>query len=99
MSSLLCIAHRGGPILNDHVSPENSLEAIRRSLDLGVDAIEIDIWQIEGELIVTHDRRLGRQLKGKGLITDKPLQELRQLTLENGEPVPVLTQVLELVRD
>jgi glycerophosphoryl diester phosphodiesterase len=97
--TLLCIAHRGGPILADNISPENSLEAIRRSLELGVDAIEIDIWQIEGELIVTHDRRLGRQLKGKGLITDKSLQELRQLQLENGEPVPLLTEVLELVMD
>jgi glycerophosphoryl diester phosphodiesterase len=97
--SLLCIAHRGGPLLADHVSPENSLEAIRRSLALGVDAIEIDVWQIEGELIVTHDRRLGRQLKGKGLITGKRLHELRQLQLENGEPVPLLTEVLELVMD
>jgi len=99
MASLFCIAHRGGPIHNAYTSPENSLEAIRRSLELGVDAIEIDIWQIEGELIVTHDRRLGRQLKGRGLLLQKPLAEVRQLTLENGEPVPTLHQVLELVGD
>jgi glycerophosphoryl diester phosphodiesterase len=46
MASLFCIAHRGGPIHHQHTSPENSLEAIRRSLALGVDAVEIDIWQI-----------------------------------------------------
>lgn len=97
MSSLFCIAHRGGPILKDRTSPENSLAAIRHSLDLGVDAIEIDIWQIEGELLVTHDRRLGRQLRGEGLLTQKTLAELRQLLLENGEPIPTLHQVLELV--
>src|SRR5690606_18931789 len=97
--SLLCIAHRGGPLLADHVSPENSLEAIRRSLALGVDAIEIDVWQIEGELLVTHDRRLGRQLKGKGLLTGKSLDELRQFTLENGEAIPTLTDVLTLIGD
>lgn len=96
---LFCIAHRGGPIIGDHRSPENSLEAIDRSLALGVDAIEIDIWQVEGELLVTHDRRLGRQLKGDGVITGKPLAELRQLRLENDEPLPSLHQVLTLVGD
>lgn len=99
MPSLFCIAHRGGPIIDDTISPENSLQAISRSLDIGVDAIEIDIWQIENELIVTHDRRLGRQLKGTGLLTQKSLADLAQLTLENGEPVPSLMQVLELVGD
>jgi glycerophosphoryl diester phosphodiesterase len=99
MSSLLCIAHRGGPIIGNQISPENSLEAIQRSLELGVDAIEIDIWQIDGELLVTHDRRLGRQLKGDGLLTQQPPGKLRQLTLENGETVPALLQVLELVKD
>lgn len=97
MSALFCIAHRGGPVIGDHTSPENSLEAITRSLELGVDAIEIDIWQIGGELLVTHDRRFGRQLNGEGLITNKSLAELRRLKLENGEPIPTLTQVLELV--
>lgn len=99
MPSLFCIAHRGGPITGDHASPENSLEAIARSLALGVDAIEIDIWQIEGELLVTHDRRLGRQLKGDGLLTGKSLGELRQLKLENGEPIPSLLDVLRLIGD
>lgn len=99
MSPLFCIAHRGGPVIGNHVSPENSLEAIARSLDLGVDAIEIDIWQIEGELLVTHDRRLGRQLKGSGIITQQSLNDLRRLTLENGEPIPTMMQVLELVKN
>lgn len=99
MSSLLCIAHRGGPIIGDSTSPENSLQAIASSLELGVDAVEIDVWQIEGELLVTHDRRLGRQLPGEGLLLQKSLSELRQLTLENGEAIPTLRQVMELVRD
>ena len=99
MVPLFCIAHRGGPIIGDNISPENSLQAIRASLDLGVDAIEIDIWNIEGELLVTHDRRLGGKLSGAGVITSKTLSELRELRLENGEPLPTLTQVLELVGD
>jgi glycerophosphoryl diester phosphodiesterase len=97
MPALKCIAHRGGPLANNQPLPENSLAAISRALDLGVDAIEIDIYQIEGELLVTHDRRLGRLTKGEGIITEKSLAYLRELRLENGESIPTLRDVLTLV--
>ncbi len=88
---MLCIAHRGGP------GPENSLEAIRRSLAIGVPAIEIDVWQVHGELWVTHDRRLGREIAGYQVLADLPLDQLEALRLSNGEALPRLSQVLELV--
>jgi glycerophosphoryl diester phosphodiesterase len=99
MKPLLCIAHRGGPQFANAPLPENSLAAIARALALGVDAIEIDIYQIEGELLVTHDRRLGRVVSGQGIITEQSLAYLREQTLENGEPIPTLHQVLDLVGD
>lgn len=99
MKPLLCIAHRGGPQFAQSTLPENSLAAIARALELGVYAVEIDIFQIEGELLVTHDRRLGRVVSGQGVITEQPLAYLREQRLENGEPIPTLQQVLELVGD
>lgn len=99
MSKLMCIAHRGGPLMNNQPLPENSLAAISRALAAGVDAIEIDIYQVENELLVTHDRRLGRVVSGQGIITQLPLSYLREQTLENGEPLPTLQDVLELVGD
>ena len=99
MKSLLCIAHRGGPHFAKSSLPENSLAAIARALELGVYAIEIDVFQVDGELLVTHDRRLGRVVSGEGIITEQPLAYLRQQHLENGEPIPTLRQVLELVGD
>lgn len=85
--------------MNNQPLPENSLAAISRALEAGVDAVEIDIYQIEGELVVTHDRRLGRVVSGQGIITDLPLAYLREQTLENGEPLPTLRDVLRLVKD
>ncbi|MES2823327.1 MAG: glycerophosphodiester phosphodiesterase [Pseudomonadota bacterium] len=97
MPSLKCIAHRGGPLIKDKPLPENSLAAIARALDLGVYAVEIDIYQVEGELFVTHDRRLGKLVSGQGIITELPLAYLREQHLENGERLPTLQQVLALV--
>lgn len=97
MKPLLCIAHRGGPQCKESTLPENSLAAITRALTLGVYAIEIDIFQVEGELFVTHDRRLGRVVSGEGIITEQPLDYLREQRLDNGEPIPTLQQLLELV--
>lgn len=99
MKPLFCIAHRGGPQVGKVSLPENSLAAIARALELGVDAIEIDVYQIDGELLVTHDRRLGRVVSGQGIITELPLSYLREQHLENGEPIPTLQQVLQLVGD
>jgi glycerophosphoryl diester phosphodiesterase len=99
MSELKCIAHRGGPLIDHHPLPENSLAAVKRALAIGVEAIEIDIYQVEGELLVTHDRRLGRVISGKGIITELPLSYLREQTLENGEPIPTLMDVLTLIGD
>lgn len=99
MPKLTCIAHRGGPLMNNTPLPENSLAAISRALDAGVDAVEIDVYQIEGELLVTHDRRLGRVVSGQGIITQLPLSYLREQTLANGEPIPSLQDVLALVKD
>lgn len=85
--------------MNNQPLPENSLAAITRALDAGVDAVEIDIYQVGGELLVTHDRRLGRVLSGQGIITALPLAYLREQTLENGEKLPTLRDILALVGD
>jgi len=99
MNPLLCIAHRGGPLAGPSPLPENSLAAIARALTLGVYAVEIDVFQIHGELFVTHDRRLGRVVSGQGIITAQSLDYLNAQYLDNGEPLPRLQQILELVAD
>ena len=93
------IAHRGGPLINNQPLPENSLAAIQRALDIGIKSIEIDVFAVKGKLLISHDRRLGRTISGQGVITDQSLEYLSQQRLANGETIPELQQVLELIGD
>ena len=46
------IAHRGGRWM----APENTIEAYRMAAELGIDAIEIDVYRLQdGGLVVMHD--------------------------------------------
>ncbi|WP_444919860.1 glycerophosphodiester phosphodiesterase [Microbulbifer sp. CnH-101-G] len=91
--TLFCFAHRGYQLR----ASENTLQAISQALELAVGGIEIDVWNIGGQLLVTHDRRLGRLLSGNELITDLHPDTLRERTLPCGNKIPTLREVLELV--
>lgn len=92
---LVCVAHRGGRCQ----FTENTLGAFAHSLTLGVDAIELDVWQIDGQLLVTHDRRLGKLMPGQGRLLDHSFAHLRELRLPCGSQMPTLDEVLDLVGD
>ena len=91
---LYCIAHRGGSRTH-----ENTLKAISESLELGVDAIEIDVWSVRGELMVYHDRRLNYPPFNDALIVQQNAEALRNTPLPCGETMPSLQQVMDLVGD
>ena len=101
INNIEVIAHRG---TSGSDLPENSLAAIRNSLALGVDAIEVDVRLTkDGELIVCHDAKIDRTTNGTGSVADHTLQELREYKIvdKNGnltdEPLPMLGEVLEIV--
>lgn len=91
--SLYCIAHRGGS--SRHT--ENTLAALNESLLLGVDAVEVDVWKVGSELLVTHDRRLGKTLYGQGLLINQCPEVLRNTPLPCGNKIATLQEVLNLV--
>lgn len=93
------IAHRGGPLIDNQPLPENSLAAIQRALDKGIKSIEIDVFAVQDKLLISHDRRLGRTISGQGVITNLSWEYLQQQHLANGEPIPQLQQIFELVGD
>ena len=87
--------HRGNPA--EH--PENTLASFRSAIELGVDMIECDVhMSADAELIVIHDHTLDRTTTGSGLVVQHTLTELRDLDAGDGERLPTLGEVCELVR-
>ncbi|MFH4969527.1 glycerophosphodiester phosphodiesterase family protein [Gaetbulibacter sp. M240] len=68
--------------------PENSLEAMESSIEMGVDMIELDVAKTkDGHLIVMHDRTLDRTTTGSGVVSDWALDSIKTLYLKNGAGV------------
>jgi glycerophosphoryl diester phosphodiesterase len=91
----LNVAHRGASAYE----PENTLRAFRRAIELGADMSEIDLHlSQDGELIVMHDYTVDQTTNGHGAIKELTLAEIKQLDAGQGEPVPTLQEVIDLVR-
>lgn len=88
-------AHRG---CSGHY-PENTLAAFAAALDSGCDGIELDVFALQGELVVIHDRQLSRTTNGQGNLEDYGLAQLLQLDAGQSQAIPTLWQVLALVQN
>ena len=87
------IGHRGAA----GTAPENTLLSITRALNFSVDWIEIDIRMVDNTIILLHDENLDRTTNGSGSVYDYGLAALRTLDAGNGEKIPLLTEVLNLI--
>ena len=84
------LAHRGASAY----AYQNSLSAFRLAREMGADGVELDIHATtDGALVVHHDP----MLEGAGVIAELSLAEVRKVSLPNGEPVPVLPDVLAVL--
>lgn len=91
--SFSVIGHRGAA---GH-APENSLEAFEIAFACGVDAIEFDVKYVHDELIVFHDDTVERMTNSAGSIDSFSREAFRELRLRNGEAIPTLEQVWDIV--
>lgn len=91
---MLKIGHRGA---KGH-SPENTLESIKKALELGVDGIEIDVHRCaSGQLVVFHDFTLDRMSDSTGEVSKHTLKELKQVIVKGHCQIPTLSEVLAFV--
>ncbi|MEO9804089.1 MAG: glycerophosphodiester phosphodiesterase family protein [Reichenbachiella sp.] len=87
---VLVVAHRG----DWRNAPENSLQAIRNSIAMGVDIVEVDVKKTkDGHLVLMHDKTLDRTTTGSGYVSDWTLDSLKMLWLKNGTGRPTKYKV------
>jgi glycerophosphoryl diester phosphodiesterase len=86
------IAHRGA----SGYEYENSRAAFRRAIMLDADGVELDVHSTrDGGIVVHHDPTI----PGVGSIAQLSLAEARQVKIRNGEPLPLLAEILDLMGD
>lgn len=90
---LFCFGHRGA---RGH-EPENTVRSVRRALELGADGIEVDVYFVDGQLVVIHDDTLERTTNGRGRVAGKSFAQLRSLDAGAGERIPTLAEIFAAV--
>src|SRR5690242_21467067 len=87
MRRVVIIGHRGAA---GH-APENTLAAIRKGIDLGVDFVEIDVRRTaDGVLVALHDETVNRTTNGKGRVDRMSLRDVKRFNAGNGEHIPTV---------
>ena len=88
-------AHRG---LHGRDAPENSLSAFAAAISPGL-GIECDVQQTrDGRAAVFHDWQLDRLTGESGAVGDRTAGELAQVALGSSDRIPLLRDLLALVR-
>jgi glycerophosphoryl diester phosphodiesterase len=95
------MGHRAGGTL----APENTLAAVAKGFEAGIDLIEIDLHLTsDGHAVVFHDDTLDRTTNGTGPIANLTLAQVKALDAGSwfsaeyaGEKVPTLTELLQFV--
>ena len=95
------IAHRGA----SGTAPENTVSAFKKALEIGVDAVELDLHgTADGEVVVIHDSTLNRTTNLRGSVNQATLETIKRADAGEwfdaefaGEPVPTLEEALECI--
>ncbi len=94
---ILISAHR-----DDHgLFPENSLPAIGRAIEAGIDIVELDVRETRDKvLVLMHDKDIDRTTTGKGAVSELSYKELQSFRLlQDGKPstwkIPTFEEALK----
>lgn len=91
------------------MAPENSLEAMDKCIEIGVDMLEIDVRKSkDGQMVVIHDETVDRTTMHTGNVSDFTMLELSGFRLKEGaggagaplteQTIPSLEKVLQHLR-
>jgi len=96
-------AHRGW----SEKYPENTMEAYKAAVALGVDQLEIDVRvTADDQLVLIHDASVDRTTDGTGLVREKTLAELKTLDAGSwkgdqfrGCRIPSFDEFMDYIKD
>ena len=103
MKQPVIYAHRGASTQ----SPENTMAAFRKAIELGSGGLELDVHMTkDGEIVVIHDEVIDRTSNGTGKVKDLTFSELLRYDFGywfsqefSEEKIPTLEQVMTLLSD
>src|SRR5881409_1828883 len=91
---MIIFGHRGAPGYPRF--GENTAVSFRKALEWSATGLEFDVRRCaDGQLVVIHDETIDRTTNGRGRVADLPYAELKRLDAGFGEPVPLLSDVLD----
>ncbi len=87
-------------------APENTIAAIEKAIEQGVDLLELDIRQSkDGVFVIMHDATVTRTTNGRGRVNEMTLKELQALDAGSwfgdgfkGEKIPTLKDALAAMK-
>jgi glycerophosphoryl diester phosphodiesterase len=91
---MIKVGHRGARAYE----PENTLCSFKKAIELGVDAVELDVRKTkDSEIIVIHDADIKRTTNGSGLVSDLTLQQVKSFSADKNEKIPTLAEALDFI--
>jgi len=91
---MIIMGHRGAAALE----PENTLLSIGRAIEIGVNAVEIDVHlSKDKEIVVMHDSTVDRTTDGTGPVCSFTVDELKKLDAGKGQRIPTLQEVIDFI--
>lgn len=92
---MLKIGHRGARAYE----PENTLSSFRKAIELGANAVELDVRKTkDGKLVVIHNADVNKTTNGEGAVNELTLEQIQKLVTDKNEHIPTLDDVLDSVR-
>ena len=77
---------------------ENTIESVKKAIELNVDGIEIDVFKSKtGELVVYHDPFLSRLSNSNAFIEQISLDSIKKVELIGGFSIPTLKEIVDII--
>ena len=91
---MIKVGHRGARAYE----PENTIRSFKKAIELGVDAIELDVRKTKDNVVVViHDANIKRTTNGEGLVSELSLEQIKRFDTDKGEKIPTLKEAFDFL--